>query len=759
MRVDRGMVDRHWPGWMERPSSFWRRSFIAWILLALWAPQLPAAEDLFVQEVLPILRERCFTCHAQGTTEGGLDLSDRERAMAGGEHGPVIVPQRSDASALIQRVSSTDESQVMPPEGSPLTPDQIAVLRRWIDAGAKWSESADPAATHWAFQPLHVHPLPSVKHDAWPRTAIDRFILKELETQAIEPAERASAERLIRRLTLDLTGLPPTPTEIEAFHAAYTRDADRALCDLVDRLLGSSHYGERWARHWLDVARYADSDGQESDRDRDWAFPYRDFVIRAFNDDMPYDQFVRWQLAGDEYAPQNPLAIAATGFLIAGPFAALPDRLMEDERLRNRFNELDDMLSTIGSGLLGMTLGCARCHDHKYDPIPARDYYQMLSALQSGDRAERSLGNSEDKVLAYFEPDAEPEPAWLFRRGNYYDREIPVQLGFLSALTRDRSADDYLSQARKSSEAGATTNQRRAMADWMTDVERGAGALLARVFVNRLWMHHFGRGLVSTPGDFGTRAGQPSHPELLEWLALDFVTHGWQVKRLQRMIVLSSVYLQDSTSAAQERDPENRWLGRMSLRRLEGEAVRDAMLAVSGTLNRQAYGPAVKIPIAAEAIVARNLKSEYPSDIKDSSAVRRRAVYLFHKRVVPDPLQQAFDKPDAQQTCSRRDRTTVAPQALALLNDRWVRTVAYDFARRVMRETANDEEAATLALQLALGRRVDPAERAAAVEMVRNQMVRRQQRDANLSGEEVRQQAIADFCQVVFSLNEFIYID
>lgn len=736
-----------------------RRWLIALVWCILCMPHRLPADDSFVKDVLPILRERCFTCHAQGTTEGELDLSDRDRALAGGEHGPVIVPGNSDASLLIQRVASSDPSQVMPPEGSPLTRDQIGAVRRWIDAGAPWPELVDPAATHWAFQPLADPHVPAVKQSDWPRTAIDRFILTTLEAKSIEPTGRASPERLVRRLSFDLIGLPPTLEEIEAFRIAYGRDADRALADLVDRLMGSAHYGERWARHWLDVARYADSDGQESDRDRDWAFPYRDFVIRAFNEDLPYDQFVRWQLAGDEYAPQDPRAIAATGFLIAGPFAALPDRLMEDERLRNRFNELDDMLSTIGSGLLGMTLGCARCHDHKYDPIPARDYYQMLSALQSGDRAERSIGNASDKVLAYFEPDGEPEPAWLFRRGNYYDREIPVQLGFLSALMRDRSADDYLVQAREASVSAATTNQRRAMANWMTDAEQGAGPLLARVFVNRLWMHHFGRGLVNTPGDFGTRAGQPSHPELLEWLANDLVTHGWQVKRVQRMIVLSSVYLQDSRSVVEERDPENRWLGRMSLRRLEGEAVRDAMLAVSGTLNRQAFGPAVKIPIAAEAIVARNLKSEYPSDIKDSSAVRRRAVYLFHKRVVPDPLQQAFDKPDAQQTCSRRDRTTVAPQALALLNDRWVRTVAVDFARRVLRGTTDDEEAVELALQLALGRPIESAERTAAVAMLQNQQARRQLRDANVRVEEVRLQAFADFCQVVFSLNEFIYID
>jgi hypothetical protein len=644
---------------------------------------------------------------------------------------------------------------------------------------------ADPreekARTHWAFKRLQEVAVPVVKKATWPRNAatsepqgasrgcqtpIDNFILAKLEEAKLAPQQPAAPRELIRRINFNLIGLPPTPEEVDAFCLAAEKDRTAAITELVDRLLASPHYGERWGRHWLDVARYADSDGQESDRDRPTAYHYRDFVIRSLNNDMPYDQFIRWQLAGDEYEPANPDAVAATGFLAAGPFAALPDRLMEDERLRNRYNELDDMLSTIGTGFLGLTLGCVRCHDHKYDAIPARDYYSLMSAFHGGERAEVPLGNTNEKVLAYRDLGPDPGPTWLFQRGNYYDRDQPVSLGFVSVLTSGKSPSDYLLTARELSPSKQTTNQRRAMAEWMTDTEHGAGALLARVIVNRIWQHHFGNGLVRTPGDFGVRSEAPSHPELLEWLTSDFVQHGWQIKRLHRLILQSAVYQQSShvagsnTAASPHPDADNRLLWKFPLQRIEGEILRDAMLAVSGTLNTKSYGPAVKPPIAGEAIVARNLKDGYPDKIEDSPEIRRRSVYLFHKRVVPYPLLQAFDKPDAQQTCSRRDHTTVAPQALALLNDPFVRTVSSEFADRLVKQHPDDlKSQLRLAYRLALSREPEDDELSAAEGFVVDQRIQRKTRDANTDEIAIFQSALTDFCQSVFGLNEFLYVD
>jgi hypothetical protein len=592
------------------------------------------------------------------------------------------------------------------------------------------------------------------------RTPIDRFILEKLHAAGLQPATPAHDRELVRRMYFDVVGLPATPEDIQEFGAAARDDRQSAIEVLVDRLLGSPHYGERWGRHWLDVARYADSDGQESDADRPGAYHYRDFVIRALNDDLPYDQFVRWQLAGDEYEPQNPLAVAATGFLAAGTHAELGDNLMADEKLRERYNELDDVLSTIGTGLLGLTLGCARCHDHKYDAIPTRDYYRMMSAFHGGNRAEATLASTE-KALVWRDVGPDPRPTWLFRRADYYDREHPVGLGFVSILTRDQTPENYWNRARANRATNASTYQRRALAEWMTDLEQGAGALVARVIVNRVWQHHFGKALVATVGDFGVRSESPTHPELLEWLAHDFVQHGWRLKRLHRLILTSAVYQQASTGVAVAAiDPDNRLLWKMNPQRLEGEILRDSMLAVSGTLNRDTFGPAFKPPIAAEAMLARNLKDPYPAKVEDSPAVRRRSVYMFHKRVVPYPLLQAFDKPDAQQSCGRRDSTTVAPQGLALLNDEFVRTLSLDFADRLLKE-AGSERAHWIdrGFQLVLGRSPRETEQSAALAFLEVQIKERQNRDQQVPAEEVRRRALADLCQALFSLNEFLYID
>jgi hypothetical protein len=873
---------------MFPPSRSPRTRFVGAAVLGvvLLGPGTSAAADVDA-EARSILATNCLKCHGPAKQKGGLRFDSRDGALSKGDSGtPAVAPGRPAASEVIRRVTAKDVAVRMPPEGSALTATQVETLRKWIEAGATWPRDGtapapagrtelvvtDEDRRHWAFRPLATVEQPAAPAGR-ARTPIDRFILAGLAAKKLTPAPPADPRVLIRRVTFDLTGLPPTSEEVEAFVRAANPDA--AYEALVDRLLTSPHHGERWGRHWLDVARYADSGGYESDIDRPTAYRYRDFVIKALNDDLPFDEFVRRQLAGDEYAPDDPLAVAATGFLAAGPCESLPDNLLEEERLRQRYTELDDMVSTTGAALLGLTVGCARCHDHKFDPIPTRDYYRLLAALHSGDRAEVPLGtraevaratrvraewdkqrkvaesdlkkwtdgqraahgprlrvakvdrlpiSDAEKALLRDQPDSAeakglakkhekalivtddevrkaaddparrrwdelaadlaavrgrepkalpaalafkdfgPKPAasWLFGRGDFHDRTIPVELGFLTVLTRGKPAADYWKEARAGGDRPDTTYQRRALAAWVTDADRGAGPLLARVIVNRLWQHHFGEGLVRTPNDFGSRGDRPTHPELLEWLAADLVAHDWKLKRLHRMILLSAVYRQGNRFDAEmaNADPDNRLLWRMRPRRLEAEVLRDALLAVGGTLNTEMYGPAFKAPIPADAMVARNLKNPYPKDVPDTAAVRRRSVYMFHKRVVPYPLLQAFDAPDAQQCAGRRAVTTVVPQALAVLNDPFVRARASDFAARLLKE-AGDEPAGCVerAYRLAFGRAPTGAEKTAGVEFLAGQTRDRSDRDPKATPAETRRLALTDYCQALVGLNEFLYVD
>jgi hypothetical protein len=733
----------------------------------------------------------------------------------------------------------------------------------------------DKDRQHWSYLPLKRPPLPAVKNTASVRTPVDRFVLAPLDGKKLTLAPQATAQVLGRRIYFDLVGLPPTPDEIDSFLREFEKNPQSAIATLIDRLLASPHCGERWARHWLDIVRYADSDGQESDADRPTAHHFRDFVIRSLNDDFAFDTFVRWQIAGDELEPDNPQAIAATGFIVAGTRAVLADNLMEEERIRERFNELDDMIATTGVAMLGLKLGCARCHDHKYDPVPRRDYYRLMSAFNGGERGEvplaplaeatryreampqwkgefeaakkrlddwlkeakkphetavrhaklGTLKSSDDEksllknnpdtveakelakkfakqlkvedkdfrpflsdderaewdsreralqtvearrpkplptVFAFADFGPKPRETFLLARGDFRAKSEPVELGFLTALTRGRTPAQYWDSARAASRRSDSTQQRRALAEWMTDIDHGAGALVARVIVNRVWQHQFGEGLVRTVSDFGARCDPPTHPELLEWLAHEFVRSGWKLKSLRRLIMTSAVYLQDSAFApvAAALDPDNRLLGRRRPQRLESEILRDSVLAVSGTLNQQMFGPAFKAPIASEAIQARNMKDPYPKDLQDTTATHRCSVYMFHKRVVPYPLLQAFDRPDAQASCGRRVDTTVAPQALALMNDRFVRARAEDLARPLAQEAGADTAAQVrLAWQLALAREPTAGELASSVAFLQSQFQQRSARDANQSEHDARHLALTDFCQAIFALNEFIYVD
>lgn len=733
----------------------------------------------FVRDVQPILRDNCYECHAGTTEEGGLNLGIKAKALSGGASDAPIVAGKSRESLLIQLVSGADEDRLMPPEGNtPLTEKQIDLLSAWIAQGAKWPAGVDVvdpkmdrARRHWAFQRLENHEVPSRQSDdKWSKGTIDQFILRQLDSVGLRPSQAADARTLVRRLYFDLIGLPPTPKQTAQFINSHTEDPDSAIQHLVDRLLDSPQYGERWGRHWLDVARYADSDGQEADEDRPHAYTYRDFVIQAFNDNMPYDQFVRWQIAGDEFEPKNDAAVSATGFLTAGPAFKLPDSFLESERLSNRYNEMDDVVGTLGSGLLGITVSCARCHDHKYDAFSAKEYYQLMGVFHSGDRVTAKLPSGKEGFF-FQDFDEKRRTTWLFRRSDFYDREIEVGIGFPTMLSSGADADDFWQQAKEAySEFGKakSTLQRRALADWITDAKQGGGALLARVIVNRIWHHHFGKALVGTTSDFGVRGDRPTHPQLLEHLTNEFVNGGWKIKALHRKILTSAVWRQASTREASDHrgpkiDPTNKLLWKMTPRRLEVEVMRDAMLAVSETLNLQAGGPGFKPYIAPEANLARNIKGEgYPKDAKDDAATRRRSVYMFHKRLIPYPMFQAFDRPDLMTSCARRQTTTVAPQAMVMLNDRFVRSVARDFAGLLVKHTGDAVPAESElqpiindAFETAYARLPTKREIETSIQFIERQAKSRTGR----SEREPRINALIDYCQSLFALNEFVYVD
>lgn len=735
----------------------------------------------FEREIQPILRDHCFECHAGDIEEGGLNLGVKAKALRGGESDEAaIVAGNSEQSLLIRLVSGQDADRLMPPDGyEPLREKQIDLLRSWIDQGAPWpagSDVLDPkldrAKQHWAFQRLAPVTTPEQRpDDSWSNGPIDRFVLQKLVDVGLRPAQPAEARTLVRRLYFDLIGLPPTRDQTQQFIQAHAKDPDAAIQELVEQLLDSPRYGERWGRHWLDVARYADSDGQESDMDRPHAYTYRDFVIQALNDDMSYDQFVRWQIAGDEFEPENDAAISATGFLTAGPSFKLPDKFLESERLRNRYNELDDVISTLGSGLLGMTVACARCHDHKYDAFSAREYYQLLGVFHSGDRVTEKLPSGKEAFF-FRDFDDQRRTTWLFRRSDFYDREIEVEIGFPAILSSGADAADFWNRAREAYEEIGEPNstlQRRALAEWITDTQQGGGALLARVIVNRVWLHHFGEGLVRTPSDFGVRGDAPTHPQLLEYLTNEFVAGGWKIKSLHRQILTSAVWRQSGSPGSTDQrgpeiDPANKLLWRMNPQRLEAEALRDAMLAVSETLNLEAGGPGFKPYIAPEANLARNIKGEvYPKDAKDDAATRRRSVYMFHKRLIPYPMFQAFDRPELMTSCARRQNTTVAPQAMVILNDRFVRAVAGDFAKLLSgaadsESTAQESELKPLvqrAFETSFARLPTSSEMEASIQFIESQTQARTERGE----QDARAAALTDFCQSLFGLNEFIYVD
>ena len=1007
-------------------------------------PPSAAHAAYFEQHVRPLLVKQCYECHSAESKilQGGLLLDSRPGWQKGGDSGPVIVPGKPEESLLVRAVQyAKDEFVHMPPKGK-LSDAEIAVFVEWVRLGApdprteaikvatKREINIDEAKKYWAFQSPRPVEVPAVKDAAWCRTSVDRFIQAKLEAAGLKANPTADTRTLVRRAYFDLVGLPPTPEEVDAFVAAGP-DAYDAL---LDQLLTSPHYGERWGRHWMDLARFGESHGFEQDYDRPNAYHYRDFVIEALNRDLPYDTFVKWQLAGDEYEPENPLALKATGFLAAGVHAT---QITANQAEKERYDELDDMARTVGTTMLGLTVGCARCHDHKFDPITNADYYRIVAAFTTTvrsdfdvnlDPAKHRAATAEfekrhqplvETLTAYERKTITPQfDAWLAKRdfpkpdadwialvpskatasdsvaltagadGDVrtfgtqslavaYNLEAVTQLGEIGALRLEALADDGLPQGgpgtradggfelrnlkitaspagkrenaepikvevkiakltathdrsrnniaqgtttkpeswaiddqtgrdhsalfefakpvgfksgtkltivaeferehqglgrfrlavrpsakdaeldgttitepmrqaltafatdhnkkltaaerkalfawyctsdaewrslykpvavseskrprptiakvlissegvpavrlhtqgpdfydktyvlrrgdpnqkveeaspgylqvlvrtkegdahwpAKPPEKSRTSYKRRALAEWMTDVELGAGNLLARVIVNRLWYYHFGRGIVSSPSDFGMQGEKPSHPELLDYLANELIRGGWRLKPIHKLIMTSSVYRQTATADAARRkaDPENRLFWHRDLRRLEGEIIRDAMLAASGKLDETMFGPGTLDP--------KQL---------------RRSIYFFIKRSKLVPIMTLFDGPDTLQDLAMRSETTVAPQALLMMNNEVVRGYAVDFARRIMPPSQVDaEEGVVAGYRIALGRKPAADELRDAAAFIHSQT---ETYASEGRGADAASSAWADFCQVLFGLNEFVYIE
>ena len=982
-------------------------------------PIPPEQLAFFEQKIRPVLVEHCYSCHSaeaqqKGKLKGGLFLDTRAALLKGGDTGPAIAPNTPNQSILLTAIRWEDRDIEMPPKKK-LPPEVIADFEKWLAMGAPDPREGavgkagreinlEEGRKHWAFRPLQAPNPPAVRNTDWARTAVDRFILAQQEAAGVTPAEPASREKLIRRAFFGLTGLPPTPEQVEAFVADASPEA---FTRVVDQLLDSPSYGERWGRHWLDVVRFGESGGYEFDRFRPGAYHYRDWVIRALNADLPYDEFVRQQIAGDLLNKTEPLAGAAsTGFLVAGPY---PGQVTAKTLEKVRYDQLDDMISAAGGAFLALNLGCVRCHDHKFDPIPQGDYYAIAAALGKSTHTEKGLfppdpkfdqltarhtalgaplqkawsqflesewesrfadwqknkmpalqsvapwqrfevfstaalnawierskdgrvsslkNNENDEVYtvkvrtfqkglrgfrldAFSDPklpkkgpgtsaygtfrlsdlkvvakplsaglnprattfklkavkasseqkgqelgnavDNNPNSAWsiagdpgkdhsavfavqgdpvgfeggteltfelrfkgegtigrlalafcnedqlpgltdatepqdlrelkaaaaqtpaglseqretlarwfgrfddrasalanalleherttprrdpvrvytvgpantnvsLLRRGEVDNKAGRVAPGFLQVLSRADSAQ-WL--------APKDTDPRLGLGRWLTDAEKGAGHLLARVIVNRIWKHHFGRGLVASSNDFGFTGEPPSHPELLDYLASELIRGGWKLKPLHRLIMTSAVYQQGASDSAENRriDGENKLWWQQTSRRLEGEVIRDALLSVAGTLKTDLFGPSI-------------------TDVQTP----RRSVYLRVRRSELIPFLTLFDAPDATQSIGDRGITTVPTQSLTLMNSPFVRGVAKTLAARATAKAHSPEAALEQAFRLAFSRPPSADERSSLEDFLRSQT-----RSANDS--EADAEALEKTCHVLLCSNEFIYVD
>ncbi len=614
----------------------------------------------------------------------------------------------------------------------------LLVSSALVRAGAP---SIEEGRRHWAFLPLHDEALPTVSRGEWCANEVDRYVLAKLEAAGLKPSAEADRATLIRRVTLDLIGLPPTLAEVDAFMAD---ESPQAYEKVIDRLLDSPHYGERWGRHWLDLARYADTCGFHNDQERTYAWKYRDYVIRSFNEDKPYPRFIAEQIAGDEVDGANEESLIATGFCRNGPsnddnMGKTPEALAQ-----YRADQMDDVIATTSSVFLGLTVGCARCHDHKTDPILARDYYSMFAIFNGTEKLGMAQGakNKDDKVIhdqtkvmALVETKSAVPPTFILQRGlaaNPGDEVGPAVPVVLSATA-----------PRFPVGKGATSLRRRTFAEWMGSVEN---PLAWRVMVNRLWQHHFGVGIVASPSNFGFTGTPPSHPELLDFLAGRLMANGGHLKPLHKLMLMSATYRQISaaTSSMQE-DPANRLLWRMNKQRMEAEVLRDSILAASGKLNLKRGGPGMKPRIRADLLDASQ-RNKWPVLEHEGPDQWRRSVYIYVKRQLLMPGMELFDAPTTTDSCSLRMQSTVPTQALVLMNDEFVEDQAGFLAERAKREAGAN--AIPQMFRITLGR--EPAARRLqeALEFV--------QARAAVSDQAT---ALRDLAHVLLNSSEFLYIE
>ena len=868
-----------------------------------------AATPTFEKDIRPILKAHCFDCHGEGEKlKGGVDLRLRRLMLTGGDNGPVIVTGKPDKSLLFTMVQSGE----MPRREKKLTAEQIALIKKWITSGAnisrpepaelgKGSGITDEERAFWSFQPIRRPAVPKTRPRDRARTPIDGFLLSALAKKKLGFSPDAERITLLRRATFDLTGLPPTPEEVEAFVADTAPDAYEKL---IDRLLDSPHYGERWGRHWLDVAGYADSDGySDADPPRPYAYKFRDYVIASFNSDKPFDRFITEQIAGDELArvtrddPQSALTdpqlrqlLIATGFLRMGADGTATPAVADPDAVRNQV--VADTIKIVSTSLLGLSVGCAQCHDHRYDPIPQADYYRLRAVIEPAydwknwrtpeqrlvslyTEADRKKANEveaeakklseeknakqkqyidealtkhlekfeaplrgelraaydtpadkrsaeqkklladnpsvninagvlyqynqkaaddlkamdakiaeirggkppEDFITVLTEPAGKLPVTHVFHRGDPKQPKEAIAPGGLSVLA---ASGQCVELPEKNPEL-PTSGRRLAFAKWLTG---GDNPLVARVLVNRVWLQHFGHGLVGTPSDFGTMGERPTHPELLDWLASDFMDNGWRLKRLHKLIMTSTAYRQSSLRHAGRvsNDPENLLYWRKPVQRLDAEALRDSILAVSGALNERMSGPPVPVrPDVHGQIVVGVDKTEgdnkMPVDVPLKGEEFRRSVYIQVRRSRPLAMLHAFDAPVMEVNCEKRQSSTVATQSLMLMNSQFMLDQATRFARRLEADAGtNRAHQITRAWQLAFSRPPSASELADTLAFVAEQVDYLQSNaaaeskadDEKAKKDEKKKagpklppdlQALTNLCQALLSANEFLYID
>ena len=785
-----------------------RRTILGCLLLSALVHPLAAAGNAaaFRDRLLPILTEHCSKCHSGTNPAGGLAMRSYDDLMAGGKHGPAIAPGRAADSLLVQYVKGQRTPRM--PVGGNLPDTAVAGLVAAIDGMQVGTAKPKSEYAEWLFHKPKAPPIPAVRQKDWVRNPVDAFILARLEAKGLSPAPPASPRSLIRRVYFDLIGLPPSPDEVAAFEAD---PSPAAYEKVIDKLLADSRYGERWARHWLDLARFAESDGFAIDGERPTAWRYRDYVIHALNQDKPYDLFVKEQIAGDEMTDKRAAdgdrseRLVALGFLRMSTWEA-------DANFKTQLRQdvLNDMTGTVGQVFLGLTVGCARCHDHKYDPVPTRDFYRLqafFGALRVEERPAAFLPRENPKQMRRlareYEDEAEVAAEELKKIEEPLKKRAPKDF---AKLIKDRKDTTYTEEERKTYEAarnrarrlsdaapryrpvaysvsdvvppqvsaiadtyvlaggelaskgekvdpgfpvcisgntgpakipfaGGSSGRRTALAEWIASADN---PLTARVMVNRLWQHHFGEGIVATPSDFGMNGERPTHPELLDYLATQFIEKKWSLKQMHKLMLLSNSYQQASENPHEAefagKDPANRLLWRMNWRRLEAEVLRDSILSLSGGLQKSEGGPGAFLNIPDDVAEGFEFFKWFPSP---ESEQLRRTIYSFQRRSVMLPMVEVFDGANMNESCARRNVTTVAPQAFTLLNGELVNREALRFAARVVEDAGPDRtRQVDRAFRLVLGR--PPA-------------------TAELS--QTSSLPLSQLAVVLFNLNEFAYLE